>query len=60
MQVIKALAGYIELPNGRSVVFAEFLELENGAGNISVEQADQVMGEIAAAVFESLVPRSSN
>lgn len=52
MHIQKALAGFIELPDGRLVAFAEFLEYDNRGGDI--EPANQVMGELAAAVYEYL------
>jgi serine-type D-Ala-D-Ala carboxypeptidase/endopeptidase (penicillin-binding protein 4) len=55
MRAVKALAGYMELPDGRLVVFAEFLELEDQRGPRGVEPLNQVMGEIASVVYESLV-----
>jgi D-alanyl-D-alanine carboxypeptidase/D-alanyl-D-alanine-endopeptidase (penicillin-binding protein 4) len=57
MHVSKALAGYMELPDGRLIVFAEFLELEDQRGPQGVEPLNQVMGEIASVVYESLVSR---
>jgi len=57
MQVVKALAGFIELPNGRFNVFAVFLEFENQSGFQGVEQLNEVMGEITSVVYESLVSR---
>ncbi len=59
IQVVKALAGYIELPNGRLIAFAEFLEFENRSGAEGMARADQVMGEIAAVVYESFASPSS-
>jgi D-alanyl-D-alanine carboxypeptidase/D-alanyl-D-alanine-endopeptidase (penicillin-binding protein 4) len=58
MQVVKALAGFIELPDRRFMVFAVFLEFEDQRGFKGVEQLNQVMGEIASVVYESLVFRS--
>jgi serine-type D-Ala-D-Ala carboxypeptidase/endopeptidase (penicillin-binding protein 4) len=52
--VNKALAGFIELPDGRFLVFAVFLEMENQRGLEGVEQLNQVMGEIASVVYESV------
>jgi len=56
MQVVKALAGFIELPDRRFIVFAVFLEFENQSGLKGVEQLNEVMGEITSVVYESLVP----
>jgi serine-type D-Ala-D-Ala carboxypeptidase/endopeptidase (penicillin-binding protein 4) len=50
----KALAGFIKLPDGRFIVFAVFLEIEDQRGLEGVEQIEQVMGEIASVVYESL------
>ncbi len=55
--LVKALAGYLELPDGRYIVFAEFLELEGVRGFKGFDPIDQVMGEIASAVYESLASR---
>jgi D-alanyl-D-alanine carboxypeptidase/D-alanyl-D-alanine-endopeptidase (penicillin-binding protein 4) len=57
VRVIKALAGYIELPDGRFIAFAEFLEMEDQRHFKGLEPFDQVMGQIASAVYESLVSR---
>jgi serine-type D-Ala-D-Ala carboxypeptidase/endopeptidase (penicillin-binding protein 4) len=57
MQVVKALAGFIELPDRRFIVFAVFLEFENQSGLKGVEQLNEVMGEITSVVYESLVSR---
>lgn len=57
-QVVKALAGFIELPPGHFTVFAVFLELEDQRGFQGVEQLDEVMGEIASSVFAFLVSQS--
>jgi len=53
VHVVKARVGYIELPNGHPVVFAEFLELENHPSRLGMAQLDDVMGELATAVYES-------
>jgi PBP4 family serine-type D-alanyl-D-alanine carboxypeptidase len=58
MQVVKALAGFIELPDRRFVVFAAFLEFENQSGLKGVEQLNEVMGEITSVVYESSVSQS--
>ena len=57
IRIAKALAGYLELPDGRFIVFAEFLAMEDQRDFKGLEPFDQVMGEIASAVYESLVPR---
>jgi len=57
-QVFKALAGFIEPPDGQFVVFAVFLEFEDQRGFKAVEQLNQVMGEIASVVYESLASHS--
>lgn len=54
--VDKALAGFIELPNRHFLVFAVFLEFDDPRGLAGVRQLDEVMGEIASVVYESLVP----
>jgi D-alanyl-D-alanine carboxypeptidase len=54
MQVVKALAGFIELPDRRFIVFAVFLEFENQSGLKGVEQLNEVMGEITSVVYEFL------
>jgi D-alanyl-D-alanine carboxypeptidase/D-alanyl-D-alanine-endopeptidase (penicillin-binding protein 4) len=46
----KALAGYIELPNGQTVTFAEFMELD---ANVVPVETDEAMGEIVTAVYET-------
>jgi D-alanyl-D-alanine carboxypeptidase/D-alanyl-D-alanine-endopeptidase (penicillin-binding protein 4) len=51
-RIVKALAGFIELPNGRIVVFSEFLEYETQSAD--TEPANRVMGELVSAVYESL------
>jgi D-alanyl-D-alanine carboxypeptidase len=55
--LVKALAGYLELPDGRYIVFTEFLEMEGVRGLKGFDRFDQVMGEIASAVYESLASR---
>src|SRR5262249_52538831 len=52
--VDKALAGFIELPDGRFIVFVEFLALDAPIGPEGIRQLDHVMGEIASVVYESL------
>jgi len=54
MEVVKALAGFIELPDRHFIVFAVFLEFENQSGLKGVEQLNEVMGEIVSVVYESL------
>lgn len=56
--VATALAGYIELPGGRLVAFAEFLEMEGTGRFKGIDPFQQVMGEIANAVYESLASPS--
>ncbi len=54
--VYKALAGYIELPNGRWVAFAEFMEATTesiATGQALADKAAAAMGEIAAVVYET-------
>ncbi|HEX6361068.1 D-alanyl-D-alanine carboxypeptidase/D-alanyl-D-alanine endopeptidase [Actinophytocola sp.] len=54
--VNKALAGYIELPNGRWLTFAQFMNQEgdmNAARDLA-GKAQEAMAEIAAAVYETL------
>ncbi|HXY37708.1 MAG TPA: D-alanyl-D-alanine carboxypeptidase/D-alanyl-D-alanine-endopeptidase [Planctomycetaceae bacterium] len=58
VDLAKALAGYIELPDGRLIVFAEFLDLQGMKGFKGFAPFDQVMGEIASAVYDSLASRS--
>ena len=58
MQVVKALAGFMELPTRRFVVFAVFLEFENQSGLKGIEQLNDVMGEITSVVYESLAAPS--
>jgi serine-type D-Ala-D-Ala carboxypeptidase/endopeptidase (penicillin-binding protein 4) len=58
VNIVKALAGYIELPDGRFVVFAEFLE-QNGLSTFrGFDPFDQVMGELVGLVYDSLAARS--
>ncbi len=57
VNLVKALAGYLELPDGRFIVFAEFLEMEGVRGFKGFDPIDQAMGEIASAVYESLTSR---
>jgi D-alanyl-D-alanine carboxypeptidase/D-alanyl-D-alanine-endopeptidase (penicillin-binding protein 4) len=52
--VDKALAGFIELPDGCFIVFAEFLAMDGQISLESVRRLDQVMGEIASVAYESL------
>ena len=56
--IAKALAGYIELPDGHFIVFAEFLDLQGIRGFKGLGPIDQVMGEIATAVYDSLTAPS--
>jgi D-alanyl-D-alanine carboxypeptidase/D-alanyl-D-alanine-endopeptidase (penicillin-binding protein 4) len=58
VQVIKALAGYMELPNGRLVIMAEFLEFEASLGSKTIPASDEALGEIATVVYESLAASS--
>ncbi|MCC8250404.1 D-alanyl-D-alanine carboxypeptidase/D-alanyl-D-alanine endopeptidase [Saccharothrix luteola] len=53
--VHKALAGYIELPNGRWLTFAQFMaqETASGTGHGLAGQAQEAMAEIATAVYET-------
>ncbi|MBO0720351.1 MAG: D-alanyl-D-alanine carboxypeptidase/D-alanyl-D-alanine-endopeptidase [Blastocatellia bacterium] len=53
-QQIAALDGFIELPDGRFIVFATFLEI-NGQGQVDSAKLTGVMGEIASVVYESLL-----
>lgn len=50
----KALAGYIELPDGRYIVFTVFLEITDPRGLEAIKHIEQVMGEIAGVVYQSL------
>jgi serine-type D-Ala-D-Ala carboxypeptidase/endopeptidase (penicillin-binding protein 4) len=50
----KALAGFIQLPDGRFIVFAEFLAIDGQISLEGIRQFDQTMGEIASVVYESL------
>jgi D-alanyl-D-alanine carboxypeptidase/D-alanyl-D-alanine-endopeptidase (penicillin-binding protein 4) len=54
--VNKALAGYIELPNGRWLTFAQFMRqaaaLDAAMG--LADQAQEAMAEVATAVYETL------
>src|SRR5262245_17124569 len=54
LHVDKALAGFIELPDGRFIVFVEFLAIDGQFSFEDIRQFDQVMGEIASVVYESL------
>jgi PBP4 family serine-type D-alanyl-D-alanine carboxypeptidase len=54
VQQNRALAGFIELPDGHFIVFATFLEVESQA-NEDPGKLTGVMGEIASVVYESLV-----
>jgi serine-type D-Ala-D-Ala carboxypeptidase/endopeptidase (penicillin-binding protein 4) len=47
------LAGFIELPDGRFIVFAALLEIES-QGRGGTDQTRGVLGEIANVVYESL------
>ncbi|WP_214401043.1 hypothetical protein [Pseudonocardia lacus] len=52
----KALAGYIEMPDGGWVTFAEFMQapVESvPAGQALADLAGAAMGEIAAHVYET-------
>ncbi|MGH3240177.1 MAG: D-alanyl-D-alanine carboxypeptidase/D-alanyl-D-alanine endopeptidase [Spirillospora sp.] len=51
-RIAKALAGYIELPGGRTVAFTEFMETYTEFGKIP--SAGEALGEIATAVYEEL------
>ena len=54
--VYKALAGYVEMPDGRWVTFAQFMEVpveSVPAGQALAERAGAAMGEIAALVHGS-------
>lgn len=51
-----ALAGYIQVPDGRWLAFAEFMNMPiTSPGEVMTEGnvADEAMGEIATAVYES-------
>ena len=48
----KALAGFIELPNGKLIVFSVFLEYSPSSPDIT--EANQVMGEIVNIIYEAL------
>lgn len=52
----KALAGYIELPHGRWLTFAQFMKQETAPDTaLSLgAQAQEAMAEIATAVYETL------
>jgi D-alanyl-D-alanine carboxypeptidase/D-alanyl-D-alanine-endopeptidase (penicillin-binding protein 4) len=54
--VNKALAGYIELPDGRWLTFAQFMRQETAldAAMGLADQAQEAMAEIATAVYETL------
>src|SRR5262245_8052467 len=54
LHVDKALAGFIELPDGRFIVFVEFLAIDGQFSPEGIRQLDQVTGEIASVVYESL------
>jgi D-alanyl-D-alanine carboxypeptidase/D-alanyl-D-alanine-endopeptidase (penicillin-binding protein 4) len=54
IHVDKALAGFIELPDGRFIVFVEFLAIDGQISLEGIRQFDQVMGEIASVVYESM------
>jgi D-alanyl-D-alanine carboxypeptidase/D-alanyl-D-alanine-endopeptidase (penicillin-binding protein 4) len=49
-----ALAGFIELPDGRFIVFAEFLAIDGQFSLEGIGQFTQVLAEIASVVYESL------
>jgi D-alanyl-D-alanine carboxypeptidase/D-alanyl-D-alanine-endopeptidase (penicillin-binding protein 4) len=54
--VHKALAGFIELPDGRWLTFAQFMRAEttSGAARTLADQAQEAMAEIVTAVYEEL------
>jgi D-alanyl-D-alanine carboxypeptidase/D-alanyl-D-alanine-endopeptidase (penicillin-binding protein 4) len=54
--VNKALAGYIELPDGRWLTFAQFMKQETApdAAMGLADQAQEAMAEITTAVYETL------
>ena len=52
--VNKALAGFIELPDGGFIVFVVFLAIDGQISLEGIRQFDQTMGEIASVVYESL------
>ena len=51
-RIAKALAGYINLPDRRTVVFSEFMESYTEFGK--VPNAGEALGEIVTAVYEEL------
>jgi hypothetical protein len=59
LHVDKALAGFSELPDGRFIVVAEFLAIDGQISLEGIRQLDQVMGEIASVVYESLAQSAS-
>jgi D-alanyl-D-alanine carboxypeptidase len=55
--VRKALAGYVELPNGRMLTFAAFVSMPANGEQEQREVADltgQALGEIAASAYTVL------
>jgi D-alanyl-D-alanine carboxypeptidase/D-alanyl-D-alanine-endopeptidase (penicillin-binding protein 4) len=58
-QVFKALAGYAELPNGRWLPFAAFVDFpvtSLAAGMDMANKAGEALGEIASAGYQSYSP----
>jgi D-alanyl-D-alanine carboxypeptidase/D-alanyl-D-alanine-endopeptidase (penicillin-binding protein 4) len=59
----KALAGYIKLPDGRLVAFAEFAEVavpSPDAREDTAGKAGEALGEIVTAVYESMARGGSH
>jgi len=52
----KALVGYIQLPNGRWLTFAQFMAQETSLATARglTDQAQEAMAEIATAAYETL------
>jgi D-alanyl-D-alanine carboxypeptidase/D-alanyl-D-alanine-endopeptidase (penicillin-binding protein 4) len=56
-QIVKALAGYIELPGGRWMPFAAFVDFHAAGltqGMMLTDQAGDALGEIASVAYETL------
>jgi D-alanyl-D-alanine carboxypeptidase/D-alanyl-D-alanine-endopeptidase (penicillin-binding protein 4) len=51
VSIVKALAGFIFLPNGRIVTFAEFVDYDTDNPDTTI--AHQAMGEIANVIYEA-------
>ncbi|GHU16913.1 D-alanyl-D-alanine carboxypeptidase/D-alanyl-D-alanine-endopeptidase [Spirochaetia bacterium] len=53
VSIVKALAGFLLLPNGRIVMFAEFVDYDTDNPDTTI--AHQAMSEIANVIYEALM-----